>query len=81
MKLLTMILLAAVLSLNVQAEDLAQTRQAAIVQVKQDINTLCDLLERTNSEDELYVIRLQLRNQFKKMDELVLSSPLFKNSK
>lgn len=75
-----MILAVVFLTLNLQAENVQQSRKALIEQTCQNIAELSASLEISSNSDEEYAIRLQIRELFKKLDQLVLSSPLFKTS-
>lgn len=77
---LTIALFTVFLAVSAQAQNSEESRQAAIAQTKQNIMILCNYLERTNNQEQAYAIRLQIRDQFEKMDQLILDSPLFKTS-
>ena len=80
MKQLTIALLTVFFTFSAFAQSSEETRQAALAQTLQKIKVLNGNLERAENEKELYKIRMELREEFKSLDKLVLSGPLFKTT-
>lgn len=62
------------LSLAARAESALEIKQAALSETKSRIEVLCRELEVTNDPTKEYSLRLSLRAQFNKMDQLIASS-------